>query len=121
MKTHFIFLAFILALTTFLSSCGGIPGRYKNSEYIYNIKSDGTYDFIELEISTVGMSKNETMLKDYNKLPRKEKLRGSGKWRKEGKQIILDGPGLGKEYLIRGSNLCTYDVIKNGEICFEKL
>jgi hypothetical protein len=118
-KTPLLFLIFIV-FSQLLISCGGITGRYKNAEIIYNIKSDGTYDFIELELNTAGLSDNEMMLQDYDKLPRKEVLKGSGKWREEGNQIILDGPGLSNEYLIKNGELCTFDVIKNGEVCFEK-
>ncbi len=104
-----------------LYSCGELSGKYKNSEVVYNINSDGTYEYIELELKLDGLSDNEAMLQDFDKLPREEKIKGKGKWTKKGNTLILDGPGLSNEYLIKNNQICTFDVLKNGEVCFEKL
>lgn len=113
-------LIWLILLCLITLSCGkDIEGKYKNAEIIYNIKSDGTYEYIRLELDTQNMSDNEYLLQDYNKLPRKEKVEGRGKWRVNENQIFLDGPSLHERYLIKNGSLCTFDVIKNGEICFE--
>jgi hypothetical protein len=119
MNTKLLSWVFLLWLITL--SCGkNIEGKYKNGEIIYNIKSDGSYEYIRLELDTQNMSDNEYLLQDYNKLPRKEKVQGRGKWRANDNQIFFEGPALHKEYLIKNGSLCTFDAIKNGEICFEK-
>ena len=110
MKTTSNKLTFILAIlfvSIFFTSCGGINGRYKNSVFIYDIKSDGKYDFLEQE------SVNDDS-------PEKEKHVGSGKWKRKGNQIIFDGPCMDKEYTIKNGNLCTYSVFINTEVCYDK-
>lgn len=95
-------------------------GRYINSMYVYDIKRDGTYSFYVQELNLENLSQNEILLTNYDKLPRTEVLKGTGKWTRNGNTIKLDGPGLSSEYILKFGSLCEYNVYKNDEVCYDK-
>ncbi len=102
------------------SSIDSFYGRYINSNFIYDIKRDGTYSFYVQELNLQNLSQNEVLLTDYDKLPKIEILKGNGNWTKRGNTISLNGPGLSNEYILKYGSLCEYNIYKNDEVCYEK-
>lgn len=95
-------------------------GRYINSMYVYDIKRDGSYSFYVQELNLENLSQNEILLTNYDKLPRTEVLKGTGKWTRNGNNIKLDGSGLSSEYILKFGSLCEYNIYKNDEVCYDK-
>ncbi|HWD87914.1 MAG TPA: hypothetical protein VG367_07300 [Mucilaginibacter sp.] len=114
-----IFFTIILAIGI-IEHLKPITGKYKNSDIIYNFKSDGTYDYIALEL--VDPDKQPTvdqLNSNADDLPKKEVIQGHGHWERKTDTIFLQGPGL-KRFEINNGRLLALDEVTSQLVYFDK-